>query len=121
MRTLLATAAVVTLTIALLSGCSNDEPADFDVSDAQVFATAQRVCSAAPPEQLAEQLGALNFPNDLARGYIDPVSAEDRESAVTGSLAGLAVRPGGQLGWDPRLSGSCSPGRHGQTRRRGPP
>ena len=104
MRTLLATAAVVAVTIALLSGCANDEAPEFDVSDAQVFSTAQRVCSAAPPEQLAEQLGALKFPNDLARAYSETVAAEDRENAFAGCLAGLAVRPGGPLGTEPRSS-----------------
>ena len=103
-RTLLATAAVVAVTIALLSGCANDEAPEFDVSDAQVFSTAQRVCSAAPPEQLAEQLGALNFPNDLARAYSETVAAEDRENAFAGCLAGLAVRPGGPPGTEPRSS-----------------
>lgn len=104
MRTLLAAAAVVALTIALLSGCSNDKAPDFDVSDAQVFATAQRVCSAAPPEQLAEQLGVPNFQTDLARAYSETVAAEDRENAFAGCLAGLAVRPGRQLGTEPRSS-----------------
>ncbi|MBL8775613.1 MAG: hypothetical protein JNK12_06775 [Acidimicrobiales bacterium] len=105
MRTLLTTAAVVALTIALVSGCSNDESPDFDVSDAQAFATAQRVCSTAPPEQLAEQLGVLNSPTDVARAYSETVAAEDRENAFAGCLAGLASRPGGQLGTAPRPPG----------------
>lgn len=110
MRTLLATAAIVTLTIAVPSGCANDEASDFDVSDAQTFATAQRVCSAAPPEQLAQQLGVLNSQTDVARAYSETVAAEDRENAFAGCLAGLALRPGGQPGTEPRPSGGRSPG-----------